>query len=63
MKKTFQAKDISTKKVPNSFVRTIERFQKQLQREENINKGRKANKVSFLFAADEYIKQTRGFLK
>ncbi len=63
MKKTFQQKDIRTKKVPTSFVRTIESFQKQLQREENIKFGRKARKVSFLLATHEFIKLTRGFVK
>lgn len=45
--------------ISKKLKREIERIQRDLQREENMNRGRKAKKVTFSYASKEFIKRCK----
>ena len=57
--KRFKIGDSSNKKISNRLSKEIVLLQQELQREENIKRGRKAKVITFLFASDVFAKRSR----
>lgn len=57
--KKFKTNESLNRKISTRLVKEIIKTQKDLQREENIRRGRKARHISFIFASDIIAKRIK----